>query len=100
MPQAEKSQGADEGVVDVGDLESSKEEVATTQKTTKDGIVLVPQPSDDPEEPLVSESNLLAGSSWKLTEGQNWSFRKKHLALIVLIFETFFVKFTATFIVS
>jgi MFS family permease len=32
---------------------------------------------------------------WNL---KNWSWRKKHLALIVLVFETFFVKYTATFI--
>ncbi|KAH9841165.1 MFS general substrate transporter [Teratosphaeria destructans] len=49
-------------------------------KTTQDGVILVPQPSDDPDQPL------------------NWSFLKKHLALAVLILETFFAKSTATFI--
>ncbi|KAF1982807.1 MFS general substrate transporter [Aulographum hederae CBS 113979] len=49
-------------------------------KTASDGTILVPQPSDDPEEPL------------------NWSWRKKHMAMIVLAFGTFFVKFTATII--
>ncbi|KAF2112054.1 major facilitator superfamily domain-containing protein [Lophiotrema nucula] len=31
-------------------------------------------------------------------EPLNWSWRKKHLALLVLIFETFLLKYTATFI--
>jgi hypothetical protein len=40
---------------DVNDVEhdgSTKESRA--KKTTSDGILLVPQPSDDPEQPLVS----------------------------------------------
>ena len=33
--------------------EKEDPENISNQKTTKDGIILVPQPSDDPEEPLV-----------------------------------------------
>jgi hypothetical protein len=46
-----------EHVGEVKDVEhsiTSKE--IETRKTTKDGILLIPQPSDDPEEPLVSFS--------------------------------------------
>ncbi|KAF2494078.1 MFS general substrate transporter [Lophium mytilinum] len=71
----------------LGDTENESKEGRVTilpnTKTTKDGILLVPQPTDDPEEPLVGVF-------------QNWSFWKKHLALIALGFETFLVKFTAT----
>jgi hypothetical protein len=36
-------------------------ELASEPKTTKDGIVLVPQPTDDPEDPLVKiPSDMLA----------------------------------------
>lgn len=37
----------------LADPEKEGSEKVISQKTTKDGIVLVPQPSDDPEEPLV-----------------------------------------------
>lgn len=37
-----------------GNLSSSEKNVAYTVKTTKTGIPLVPQPSDDPDDPLVS----------------------------------------------
>jgi hypothetical protein len=37
-----------------GDLSSSEKNGSYTLKTTKTGIPLVPQPSDDPEDPLVS----------------------------------------------
>ncbi|KAH8880575.1 MFS general substrate transporter [Thozetella sp. PMI_491] len=47
-------------------------------KRAANGTLLVPQPTDDPEEPL------------------NWSWGKKHAALIVLAMGSFFVKFTAT----
>ncbi|ERS98342.1 hypothetical protein HMPREF1624_05126 [Sporothrix schenckii ATCC 58251] len=49
-------------------------------KCNKHGIVLVPQPSDDPEDPL------------------NWSFAKKHAAMFVLALESLLVKFSATLI--
>ncbi|CAK7223769.1 hypothetical protein SBRCBS47491_005319 [Sporothrix bragantina] len=49
-------------------------------KCNKHGIVLVPQPSDDPEDPL------------------NWSFAKKHAAMFILALESLLVKFSATLI--
>ncbi|KAJ9157918.1 MFS general substrate transporter [Pleurostoma richardsiae] len=49
-------------------------------KTTKDGLPLVPQPSDDPDDPL------------------NWSTFRKHAALVVLALESLLVKFSATLI--
>lgn len=48
-----------EGIItSVGDnmstnLSGSEKNETTVLKTTKDGIPLVPQPSDDPEDPLV-----------------------------------------------
>ena len=42
----------EEDVTDMEQEGSLKE--AATKKTTKDGILLIPQPSDDPEQPLVS----------------------------------------------
>lgn len=36
-----------------GNLSSSEKNVAYTAKTTRTGIPLVPQPSDDPDDPLV-----------------------------------------------
>ena len=51
-------------VLDINQLESAEKE---TLKTTKDGqCVLIPQPSDDPHDPL------------------NWSPLKKHTTLIVV----------------
>ncbi|KAL1850747.1 hypothetical protein VTK73DRAFT_9599 [Phialemonium thermophilum] len=47
-------------------------------KRTPGGTLLVPQPTDDPDEPL------------------NWSWTRKHLALFVLALGSFYVKFTAT----
>jgi hypothetical protein len=38
-------------------LSSSEKDHVGTLKTTKTGIPLVPQPSDDPEDPLVSTSS-------------------------------------------
>lgn len=65
------------------DLEiDAKDALGRSLKTTASGIVLVPQPSDDPQDPL------------------NWSFTKKHVAMIALAFETFLVKFSATLLVS
>ncbi|KIH87539.1 hypothetical protein SPBR_04914 [Sporothrix brasiliensis 5110] len=49
-------------------------------KCNKHGIALVPQPSDDPEDPL------------------NWSFAKKHAAMFILALESLLVKFSATLI--
>ncbi|OAA63341.1 ankyrin repeat-containing protein [Niveomyces insectorum RCEF 264] len=49
-------------------------------KTTKDGIVLVPQPSDDPDDPL------------------NWNFTKKHAAMFFLALESLLVKFSGSLI--
>ncbi|GJP94945.1 MFS general substrate transporter [Aspergillus niger] len=59
---------------------SDEGEINTRTKMTAQGIVLVPQPSDDPEDPL------------------NWSTFTKHAALVVLAFESFLVKFSATLI--
>ncbi|PYH74128.1 MFS general substrate transporter [Aspergillus vadensis CBS 113365] len=59
---------------------SDEGEVNTRTKMTAQGIILVPQPSDDPEDPL------------------NWSTFTKHAALVVLAFESFLVKFSATLI--
>ncbi|OBT70406.1 hypothetical protein VE03_00216 [Pseudogymnoascus sp. 23342-1-I1] len=44
---------------------------SSSLKTTKNGILLVPQPTDDPDEP------------------RNWSFLKKHAALTVLALDSF-----------
>lgn len=45
-----EKEGISEGVIE----QDGSEKGATTQKTTKDGILLIPQPSDDPDQPLVS----------------------------------------------
>ena len=53
-----------EGIITtVGDnmsanLSGSEKNETTVLKTTKDGIPLVPQPSDDPEDPLVGSYRL------------------------------------------
>jgi hypothetical protein len=68
-------------------------------KTTASGVILVPQPSDDPEDPLVcfpSLSCLLR----QLMYLKNWSFTQKHVAMVALAAETFLVKFSATLLVS
>jgi hypothetical protein len=70
----------------------------STLKTTTDGIILVPQPTDDPEEPLVS-STLSEHNAKANKLAENWGFAKKHTALLILALLTFFVKFTATLIV-
>ncbi|PYI12469.1 MFS general substrate transporter [Aspergillus sclerotiicarbonarius CBS 121057] len=59
---------------------SGDREANTRVKTTAQGIPLVPQPSDDPDDPL------------------NWSALTKHAALVVLAFESFLVKFSSTLI--
>ncbi|OOF95784.1 hypothetical protein ASPCADRAFT_207138 [Aspergillus carbonarius ITEM 5010] len=59
---------------------SGDKEANIRLKTTAQGIPLVPQPSDDPDDPL------------------NWSTFTKHAALVVLAFESFLVKFSATLI--
>ncbi|KAF2773020.1 MFS general substrate transporter [Teratosphaeria nubilosa] len=83
MAQSDKKQVADantKGDEVIVDVNINDGPTPPGVKTTQDGIILVPQPSDDPDQPL------------------NWSFLKKHLALAVLILETFFAKSTATFI--
>jgi len=47
--------------------EEGEKSSAQRPKTTKDGIVLIPQPSDDPRDPL------------------NWSWLKKHAVFLSLI---------------
>ncbi|RFU30439.1 hypothetical protein B7463_g5919, partial [Scytalidium lignicola] len=60
---------------------SVKDEVeAVVLKTTKNGIPLVPQPSNDPDDPL------------------NWSSFAKHAVLAVMAFDSLLVKFSATLI--
>lgn len=51
------------------EVASEEGEKASTNglKTTKDGIVLIPQPSDDPNDPL------------------NWSWLKKHSVFLALL---------------
>ncbi|GLA75184.1 hypothetical protein AtubIFM55763_006451 [Aspergillus tubingensis] len=61
-------------------MSSGDPEANARIKTTANGIPLVPQPSDDPEDPL------------------NWSQFTKIAALVVLAFESFLVKFSATLI--
>ncbi|KAJ6438101.1 MFS general substrate transporter [Purpureocillium lavendulum] len=67
-------------MADTDTLSSPEKSETVLVKTTKDGIPLVPQPSDDPEDPL------------------NWSTFKKHAALVVLAMESLMVKFSATLI--
>jgi hypothetical protein len=42
---------------DVRDIDIDGSEKVPAQKTTEDGILLVPQPSDDPEQPLVTRDD-------------------------------------------
>ncbi|PYH99093.1 MFS general substrate transporter [Aspergillus ellipticus CBS 707.79] len=67
-------------VVQTKSLSSGGVESNPEVKTNSQGIPLVPQPSDDPEDPL------------------NWSTFVKHAALVVLAFESFLVKCSATMI--
>ncbi len=99
LSKAQDTQDASERMY--GNLSSSEKNVSYTLKTTKTGIPLVPQPSDDPDDPLVSPSapfQVLAPVADSDT--QNWSTLKKHAALIVLAMESLMVKFSATLIVS
>ncbi|EXJ85752.1 hypothetical protein A1O1_06120 [Capronia coronata CBS 617.96] len=59
-------------------IEGGKDERVV--KCRSDGIPLVPQPSDDPEDPL------------------NWSSAKKHSAAVTLALMSFVLKFTTTLI--
>ncbi|KAH8812625.1 major facilitator superfamily domain-containing protein [Xylogone sp. PMI_703] len=71
---------AKESEVD-GIKQSVKDEIeAVVLKTTKSGIPLVPQPSNDPDDPL------------------NWSSFQKHAVLLVMAFDSLLVKFSATLI--
>ncbi|OAA54366.1 ankyrin repeat-containing protein [Niveomyces insectorum RCEF 264] len=62
------------------DFEKNDKPGSTVLKTTKDGIPLHPQPSDDPDDPL------------------NWSFAQKHAALFVLAMESLVIKFSNTLV--
>ncbi|GCB26559.1 uncharacterized transporter C1529.01 [Aspergillus awamori] len=67
-------------VLQTKSVSSGDREADTRIKTTAQGIPLVPQPSDDPEDPL------------------NWSTFVKHAALVVLAFESFMTKMSNTLI--
>ncbi|KAL9065088.1 MAG: hypothetical protein Q9157_007599 [Trypethelium eluteriae] len=62
-----------------GDMQVLKASEAGNLKLAKDGVtILIPQPSDDPDDPL------------------NWSWTQKHLALIPLIFASLLTDFSIT----
>jgi hypothetical protein len=73
---AEKSAEVEEASIESGryseghgDLQILKIESSSNVKVAKDGqTVLIPQPSDDPDDPL------------------NWSFGKKHMVLGSMVF--------------
>ncbi|EFX04858.1 ankyrin repeat-containing protein [Grosmannia clavigera kw1407] len=79
MNETKKIVAVDTERLDTSQEHSDKAE-APFVKHTKEGFLLVPQPSDDPDDPL------------------NWSFSKKHVALFFLAMESLLVKFSATLI--
>ena len=92
QPSSEESKHYDQAIVEKGihggdiydedDTGSGINVVAdgrTNLKTTKDGkTILIPQPSDDPADPL------------------NWSWGKKHLILLTLFLPALFTDFGMT----
>lgn len=64
-----------------------------TNKTTKSGVILRPQPTNDPNEPLVSNSRAYLSMNLNLRvsdlDRQNWPQREKYATYLTICWFTF-----------